>query len=60
MTDSCAKREQNPHYGLYNGLKEPNPLIGAARPSFDDGRSVGVQPKPVSARPDQYAFANYF
>ena len=20
MTDSCAKREQNPHYGLYNGL----------------------------------------
>ena len=21
MTDSCAKREQNPHYGLYNGLK---------------------------------------
>src|SRR6516225_4147197 len=22
MTDSCAKREQNPHYGLYNGLSD--------------------------------------
>ena len=22
MTDSGAKREQNPHYGLYNGLRQ--------------------------------------
>jgi len=43
MTDSCAKREQNPHYGLYNGLAKGSALdIPYARGSVERTQQEAV------------------
>ena len=40
MTDSCAKREQNPHYGLYNGLRNLRARTGGRVPTFASNAKI--------------------
>ena len=39
MTDSGAKREQNPHYGLYNGLSTC--ILPLAHPAIKANDAIG-------------------
>ena len=41
MTDSCAKREQNPHYGLYNGLRNGG-FTAAILAAISDGTLIAT------------------